>query len=195
MSSRLRQPPGKPADVWRQIVSPAASMRLESWCGGGSITQAATDWQRMCWREAGLDVCSTSAKRVLAEMTSMKRNPLFLAARAPCFLSVRELPFASGRALHLGIGMATRKFRFVMQLRCWRDACEKPRDLLDRGALVVNFAATDGQPWRATWKPAKDWLTGINSIRLTLRCSGSVATQKICSAMSSAVIGLAPPYS
>ena len=45
---------------------------------------------------------------------------------------------------------------------------------------------------RATWKPAKDWLTGISSMRLMFRCGGSVATQKIVSAMSSAVIGRAP---
>lgn len=45
---------------------------------------------------------------------------------------------------------------------------------------------------RATWNPAKLWLTGINSSVLMLRCAGSVATHQIVSAMSAAVIGSAP---
>src|SRR3954471_20489125 len=47
---------------------------------------------------------------------------------------------------------------------------------------------------RSIWKPAKDWLTGMISSRLTLTCGGSAATQNRVSAMSSAVIGLAPLY-
>lgn len=45
---------------------------------------------------------------------------------------------------------------------------------------------------RATWKPANDWLTGINSSALMLRCGGSSATHRIVAAMSSPVIGSAP---
>lgn len=46
---------------------------------------------------------------------------------------------------------------------------------------------------RATWKPANDWLTGISSSALMFRCAGRVATQNRVSAMSSPVIGAAPP--
>ena len=59
------------------------------------------------------------------------------------------------------------------------------------GSWCAAGGALPDQP-RATWKPAKDWLTGISSMRLMFRCGGSVATQKIVSAMSSAVIGRAP---
>ena len=55
-----------------------------------------------------------------------------------------------------------------------------------QGVIVKTEA---GQAFRATWKPAKLWLTGISSIVLMLRCGGRVATQWIVSAMSSAVIG------
>ena len=49
-----------------------------------------------------------------------------------------------------------------------------------------------GQASRCTWNPANDCEVGISSSRLMLRCGGRVATQKIASAMSSAVIGWAP---
>lgn len=45
---------------------------------------------------------------------------------------------------------------------------------------------------RATWKPAKDWVTGINSSVLMLRCGGSSATHNIVAAMSAPLIGFAP---
>jgi hypothetical protein len=47
---------------------------------------------------------------------------------------------------------------------------------------------------RATWKPANDWVTGMISSRLTLRCGGSDASQRMVLAISSAVIGWAPRY-
>ena len=47
-------------------------------------------------------------------------------------------------------------------------------------------------PSRAIRNPANDWLTGMISSRLTLRCTGRLAIQKIVSAISSAVIGCAP---
>lgn len=48
------------------------------------------------------------------------------------------------------------------------------------------------QALRWIWNPANDWLTGITSSRLMLRCAGRLATHHSVSAMSSAVIGCAP---
>lgn len=82
--------------------------------------------------------------------------------------------------------------------RAWvEDVCRSFQSLSDLGALRETsgeggcIAGADAQS-RATWNPANDCVTGMISSRLMLRCGGSVATWKICSAMSSAVIGLAP---
>src|SRR3546814_7726966 len=53
--------------------------------------------------------------------------------------------------------------------------------------LVLLWLARGLQISRATWKPAKDWLTGISSMLLKLRCAGWLATQKMVEAMSAAV--------
>ncbi|MNU63033.1 hypothetical protein D3C71_522780 [compost metagenome] len=63
---------------------------------------------------------------------------------------------------------------------------------LRRCAACRRMTEERTQP-RATWKPAKDWLTGISSSALMFRCAGRVATQNRVSAMSSPVIGWAPP--
>ncbi len=57
---------------------------------------------------------------------------------------------------------------------------------------VFNLHRVFAHASRAIWNPANDCRTGITSMRLTLRCGGRLAIQKIVSAMSSAVIGSAP---
>ncbi|MNX87306.1 hypothetical protein D3C86_1192310 [compost metagenome] len=107
------------------------------------------------------------------------------------------LPCAAGEGDHAQHGgggeggrcrwrVATRRGSFVEE-----GACIRPLHRLRRSPSPVNGGGLAGQS-RATWKPANDWLTGINSSALTFRCGGRVATQNRVSAMSSPVIGFAP---
>src|SRR6185437_14269841 len=73
----------------------------------------------------------------------------------------------------------------------------------ESGLILVQAVAGGGassqrggpQPSRAICSPAGDWLTGITSRRLILRCGGRLATHHTVSAMSRPVIGCAPAYS
>ena len=70
--------------------------------------------------------------------------------------------------------------------------CIRHLHRLRRSPSPVNGGGLKRQS-RATWKPAKDWLTGISSRALMFRWGGKVATQNRVSAMSAPVIGWAPP--
>ncbi len=89
-------------------------------------------------------------------------------------------------------GAALRKLGGGGVQRIEDGVCIRTLHRLRRSPYPVNGGGWEDQP-RATWKPANDWLTGISSSALMFKCGGRVATQNRVSAMSSPVMGWAPP--
>ena len=74
-----------------------------------------------------------------------------------------------------------------------RGNCVQIAEIRERARAHGRSCKGIDRQWRWTWNAGNDCVTGMISSRLMLRCGGNVAIQNNCSAMSSAVIGLAPP--